>query len=157
MNGSCDVRLGEARTDFRTMSERREDAGLVLYVQHFHAQGEVLLEFVAGTGFSTEELTRVKQGFQALLEDVLERPEVPLRELRLMADTEQRRLLMDFHRTQAAYPEESCVHQLFDAQAQRTPHAPALCFDDGQREETLTYRQLDERANQLAHALRSRR
>ncbi len=52
--------------------------------------------------------------------------------------------------TAAEYPKDKCIHQLFERQAQKTPDATAVVFED----QTLTYRQLNERANQLAHYLR---
>ncbi len=62
-----------------------------------------------------------------------------------------RQVLVDWNDTRVDYPQDVCLHQLFEAQAARTPDAVALVFEDRQ----LTYRELDERANQLAHHLRS--
>jgi len=53
--------------------------------------------------------------------------------------------------TQADFPEHLCVHELFEAQVEQSPTAPAVLFD----QEQLTYQELNERANQLAHYLRS--
>jgi amino acid adenylation domain-containing protein len=54
--------------------------------------------------------------------------------------------------TGVAFPRDACLHQLFEAQTQRTPDATAVIFENQQ----LTYRELDERANQLAHHLAAR-
>jgi amino acid adenylation domain-containing protein len=59
-------------------------------------------------------------------------------------------LLVEWNQTEADYPRDKCVHQLFEAQAERTPDAIAVVFEDQQ----LTYRELNERSNQLAHHLR---
>lgn len=59
------------------------------------------------------------------------------------------RLPVAWNATQATYPKEQCISQLFEAQVERSPEAAALIFD-GQE---LTYRELNERANQLAHHL----
>ncbi|MBM7113159.1 amino acid adenylation domain-containing protein [Archangium primigenium] len=155
VGGASDVLLGEARARFHYVVQPHESAGLTVYMEDIHAEGAVRVAFVAGPSFHAEDLTRLRQGFQCLLEDALERPEVPLRELRLMTDAERQRLLGDFNASAMPVPEQ-CVHQLFEAQVARTPHAPALCFEDGPHSVTLTYRELDSRANQLAHALRSR-
>ena len=56
---------------------------------------------------------------------------------------------MEWNRTEAAYPKDRCLHELFEEQVERTPDATAVVFEDKQ----LTYRQLNERANQLAHHL----
>src|SRR5207248_74364 len=62
---------------------------------------------------------------------------------------ERQQLLVDWNATQAAYPKDKCIHLLFEAQVERTPEAVAVVFDRQQ----LTYRELNQRANQLAHYL----
>jgi amino acid adenylation domain-containing protein len=71
----------------------------------------------------------------------------------LLADAESRQRLVDSDATQARFPPGLCVHQLFEAQATATPEALAAVFE----EEQLTYRELNVRANQLAHHLQSLR
>lgn len=69
----------------------------------------------------------------------------------LSPEDERRRLLVEWNETHAAYPENVCIHQLFEEQAARTPEAQALV--SGPR--SLTYRQLNEQANRLAHYLQT--
>jgi amino acid adenylation domain-containing protein len=59
------------------------------------------------------------------------------------------RVLEEWNRTEAEYPSDACIHALFEAQAERTPDAVAVSGEDGR----LTYRELNERANRLAHHL----
>ncbi|MGZ6530155.1 MAG: non-ribosomal peptide synthetase, partial [Tumebacillaceae bacterium] len=59
---------------------------------------------------------------------------------------------IDWNRTQADFPDDRCVQELFEEQVKRTPHAQALIFEN----ETMTYTELNRRANQLAHHLRKR-
>ena len=61
-------------------------------------------------------------------------------------------MLEEWNRTAAEVPADRCIHELFEAQAARAPGAVAVRFE----EESLTYRELNERANQLAHSLRRR-
>ncbi|HEX8851948.1 MAG TPA: amino acid adenylation domain-containing protein, partial [Pyrinomonadaceae bacterium] len=68
----------------------------------------------------------------------------------LTAD-EERLILSDWNRTQAAYTQNLCLHQLFEQQAARTPDATALIFED----ERISYAELNGRANRLAHHLRA--
>ena len=71
------------------------------------------------------------------------------RTARLSAD-ERHRILVEWNRTEAEYPADKCIHELIEEQAERAPDAIAV-----QREhETLTYREFNQRANQLAHYLR---
>ncbi|HVH13979.1 MAG TPA: AMP-binding protein, partial [Longimicrobium sp.] len=58
-------------------------------------------------------------------------------------------VIEEWNRTEAPYPADRCIHQLFEAQAEATPHAVAVVHE----EEALTYRELNERANRLAHHL----
>lgn len=66
--------------------------------------------------------------------------------------TEQHALMDTWQQTQREYLRHSCLHQHFETQVARTPEALAIAFEDGQ----LTYRELDRRANQLAHTLQQR-
>jgi amino acid adenylation domain-containing protein len=67
------------------------------------------------------------------------------------SDTHERhRVLQEWNRTAVPYPRHLCIHQIFEAQAERTPEAVALVSEPDQ----LNYRELNERANQVAHALR---
>jgi amino acid adenylation domain-containing protein len=65
-------------------------------------------------------------------------------------EAERRQLLFDWNDTLTDYPRHQCIHQLFEEQAGKRPEAVALRFRDQQ----MTYRQLNERANQVAHRLR---
>ena len=67
----------------------------------------------------------------------------------LLAEEEKRRILVEWNDTQADYPRDKCIQQLFEAQVERTPDAVAVVCEN----EQLTYRELNRRANQLAHLL----
>jgi len=88
--------------------------------------------------------------FQTLLAAAVANPETSVSRLPLLNTAERQQLLVDWNHTTADYP-NLCLHQLFEAQAARTPDRPALRFAD----ELLTYRQLNQRSNQFAHYLRS--
>ncbi|HEU4561305.1 MAG TPA: amino acid adenylation domain-containing protein [Longimicrobium sp.] len=76
-------------------------------------------------------------------------PECPLESIEVLAAAERRQVLEAWNRTEAEYPADRCIHELFEAQVARTPGAVAVRFE----EESLTYRELNERANRLAHYL----
>ena len=71
--------------------------------------------------------------------------------LPLLSDAERHQLLVEWNATEADYPRDKCVHELFEAQAARTPDAIAVVHDDAR----LTYAELNARANRLAHHLRT--
>src|SRR5215210_8564591 len=86
-----------------------------------------------------------------LLRGIVEDPDQRLSELPLLSEAERHRLLLGWNDTATEYPRDRCVHELFEEQVERTPHAVAVVFEDQQ----LTYRELNRRANQLAHHLRA--
>ncbi|UFP93833.1 non-ribosomal peptide synthetase [Gloeobacter morelensis] len=90
--------------------------------------------------------------WQALLADAAEQPQLPPGRLAVLGEDERRRLLVDCNSAPAAAPLAGCFPRLFEAQVERTPDATALVYEAQQ----LTYRELNRRANQLAHHLRSR-
>ena len=96
----------------------------------------------------TRTFSRIEGQFAAFLSDLL-RGGKRVQELTILANEESERLLSEWNRTEAAYERDRCVHQLFEAQAQRTPDAIALVS----RGEELTYAKLNARSNQVAHHL----
>ncbi|MEH2067460.1 MAG: MupA/Atu3671 family FMN-dependent luciferase-like monooxygenase [Nostoc sp.] len=101
--------------------------------------------------FDAATISRILGYFQTLVEGIITDPEQRLFELPLLSEAEQHQLLVEWNNTQADYPQDKCIHQLFEAQVERTPNAIALEIADQQ----LTYRELNCRANQLAHHLQS--
>ena len=72
-------------------------------------------------------------------------------EAQVLDAAERQKLLVEWNQTELEYPREACIHELFEAQVERTPDAVAAIFAG----EEITYRELNRRANQLAHHLRS--
>ncbi len=89
---------------------------------------------------------------ETLLQAMLARPRAGLAELPLLTQDERRQVLIDWNATHTAYPQERLVHELFEAQAARAPDAVALVFEG----HTLTYAELNARANRVAYYLRGR-
>lgn len=102
--------------------------------------------------FRAADVERLGSEFVTLLESVTKSPEAPIRELEILSKAERDRLLFEFNSTSRHVPLDKCFHELFEQQVERTPLAVAVQFEDQQ----LTYAQLNERANQLAHYLRRR-
>jgi amino acid adenylation domain-containing protein len=102
--------------------------------------------------FAPATITRLAAQFQTLLAGIVAEPAARLAALPLLSADARRQLLVEWNNTAAAYPQDRCLHQLFEAQAARTPDAIALIFAD----QALTYAELNARANQLAYALIAR-
>ncbi len=99
--------------------------------------------------FDRSTIHRMIGHFRTLLEAIAEQPNRRISKLPLLTQSEKKQLLEDWNQTQADYP-AACIHELFEAQAEKTPDAVALVCE----EEQVTYRELNCRANQVAHHLR---
>ena len=100
--------------------------------------------------FDRSTIERMIGHFQTLLEGIVANPDQLISTLPLLTEAERHQLLVEWNDTAAEYPKDSCIHELFEAQVERTPDAIAAEFE-GKR---LSYRELNSRANQLAHYLR---
>ncbi|MEG4490502.1 amino acid adenylation domain-containing protein [Microcoleus sp. D3_18_C4] len=101
--------------------------------------------------FEDSAIARMLGHLQTLLEGMTANPERKLSELPLLSAAERQQLLVQWNDTQADYPKNSSIHELFAAQTERTPDAVAAICEN----EQLTYRELNAKANQIAHYLQS--
>jgi len=99
--------------------------------------------------FQPSTIARMHGHFQILLEGIIANADTRICELPLLSDRERHQLLVEWNNTQVDYPKDSTIHQLFEAQVERTPDAIAVVFED----QKLTYGELNKRANQVAHYL----
>lgn len=99
--------------------------------------------------FDGETITRMAGHFQTLLEGIIANPQQQVSQLPLLTEAERHQLLIEWNNTQTDYPKDKCIHQLFEYRVEQTPDAVAVVFDEQQ----LTYRELNNRANQLAQYL----
>ena len=113
---------------------------------------EIWLEMEYSTDlFEDARIARMLGHFQTLLESVVANPDEYLSELPLLTLAERRLMLEEWNRTELSYPRERLLHELIEEQVDRTPDAVAAVFEDRR----VTYRQLNTRANRIAHHLRS--
>ena len=99
--------------------------------------------------FDAETIARMWRHYRTLLEAVVRNPETRLSDLPLLGDDEKQQLLTDWNKTLTDHPEDKCIHQMFENQVHRSPHALAVTYED----EHWTYQELNQRANQLARYL----
>jgi len=107
--------------------------------------------------FDASTIERFVRHYRNLLEAVVRNPETRLADLPLLAEGERRQLLAEWNDTRAPFPHDECLHQLFERQVKRTPDGVALRFvETNGAVSQLTYRELNERADQLARHLRNK-
>ncbi|OKH53430.1 non-ribosomal peptide synthetase [Calothrix sp. HK-06] len=125
--------------------------------------------------FDEATITRMLGHFQVLLESIVNNPEQNIANLPLLTPAEQHQLLVEWNNTHADYPQDKCIHQLFEEQIEKNSNAPALIFplktiqnchsERSEESQTLTemfryaqhdkstYEQLNIRSNKIAHYL----
>ncbi|WP_055108259.1 non-ribosomal peptide synthetase [Paenibacillus ihumii] len=148
-------------------SGMEEQPGLGFAVQETdtHEQTNYNLTFMAAPGeeivlkmtfnsnvYSHALIKQLLKHFVHLSRQVAADPTQRIGELEIITEAEKRRIAEDFNATQAPYPKEKTVVELFEEQVKRLGEQPAVIYGGQQ----LSYRELDERSSQLAHALRSR-
>ena len=101
--------------------------------------------------FDAASIERLLLHYEVLLEAAVAAPGTPVSQLPMLSLDEREQILVRWNATEVEYPRTLCLHELFEAQALRTPEAVACVFEEKQ----LTYGDLNARANQLAHTLRS--
>ncbi|WP_051871244.1 non-ribosomal peptide synthetase [Streptomyces sclerotialus] len=140
--------LGTEPLDFASRATKYD---LMISVHDTGTAVRALVEYPTDL-FDASTVDRLLGHFLTTLEGAVARPEAPLSELPLLTEAEQRAALHDWNATRAPFPQDACLHQLFEQHADRRPEAPAvLCGGLGGW--AVTYRELEERANRLAHRL----
>lgn len=100
--------------------------------------------------FKSDTIRRMLSHFQVLLESVVRNPSERVSRLPMLTPHERQQIVVEWNDTTADYHKNVCIHELFEAQAKKTPDAVALVCGS----EQLTYAELDRRANQLANYLK---
>ena len=122
-----------------TLSIAETDKGLVASIEYATAL------------FEASTIDRMARHYCALLEGIASDPDRRIGELDMLEAAERHRLLVEWNDTATDYPQDKLVHELFEEQAARAPEAVALVYEGAQ----LSYGELNERANRLAHHLRA--
>ncbi|MFN2513868.1 MAG: amino acid adenylation domain-containing protein [Pyrinomonadaceae bacterium] len=99
--------------------------------------------------FRREDVERIAEQYAEMLASATSEPEAQVTHFNLHSARARRQLVSEWNATTVPFARHLCVQELFQAQAERTPESVAVVFED----ERITYRELNERANQLAHHL----
>ncbi len=115
-------------------------------------RGEFECAFTCNTDlFDSETIHRMIGHFRVMLDSMIADPEQRVAELPILTPDERQQLLVEWTDTRTLHPQTQCLHQLFEEQVARTPGTVAVVFED----QPYTYRELNQRANQVAHYLQS--
>ena len=101
--------------------------------------------------FEEATITRMLGHYQRLLEGIVQDPGQWISRLPLLTEAERHQLLIEWNGTTTDYPRSECIHELFEAQTEKTPDATAVQLEN----DRLSYGELNRRANKVAHYLRT--
>ncbi|WP_460900642.1 condensation domain-containing protein, partial [Paraburkholderia jirisanensis] len=147
-----DHMYGSALSRVVALDNGAEQTPLSIFVRDYHPHEDVVVDFNFNTAALTfDEAAQIQQRVALLLATVLEMADVPVGLLPLIDQQERESLLVGLNDTAVDYPRDTFVHALFEQQVEATPEAVAAVFEAQQ----VSYRELNARANQLAHHLLS--
>jgi len=133
-----------------SFEQAREETNYDLSLSAYKSNQLILNLMYKPDKYGREEIEIISERLGELLREVVADPSRKVSEMRSITEKEKGSILGEFNDTAVEYPKEKTVIQLFEEQVRRTPNHIAVVFE----EEKITYRQLNERANILAHKLR---
>ncbi len=102
--------------------------------------------------FKQETAKRMGRHFVSVLSSIVSQPEIKLANIELVSEKEKDQILIDFNNTQTEYPKDKTIQELFEGQVEKNPDHIAVIFENQQ----LTYKEVNDKANQLARTLREK-
>lgn len=145
-----DVAFGEAKSHVSAMINEHQGTPLTLWVCEFHDDEPVQLEFAFNRAyFSLDEVETIQRRFLSILDHVQEQPNIRVKNIPLLTEHEFKLTTLEWNATKQKLPATCALQQLIEAQSDNAPDAAAVVFGD----QVLTYRELNVRANRLAHYL----
>ena len=142
------LNLGDVRITTFDIETKTSQFDLTLNLEEIKDKLEGYMEYNSDI-FKEDTISRIINYYMQVLETVSDNSEVKIADIELLDEKEKHKLLVEWNNTQANYPQDKCIHQLFEEQVAKTPDNIAIIFEDKQ----LTYSELNSRANQLAHTL----
>ncbi|HYH79110.1 MAG TPA: amino acid adenylation domain-containing protein, partial [Longimicrobium sp.] len=150
--GGRGQQAGQAREGVRGVrAQERTNYPVALAVNDFGEELSLTAQ-VAAPADAEQVCWMMHTALERLVEALELSPGRAIGSIDVLPEAERRVVVEEWNRTDAEYPAGACIHELFEAQAARTPDAVAVRFE----EESLTYAELDGRANRLANHLRRR-
>lgn len=126
---------------------------LQLVIKDWSERGNLTLDFdYRLSDFNEPQIERLYHSLNNISDQLLGVSGIQIGQMDILSDQERQHLLFDFNATASTYPQDKTIHQLFEAQVQKTPDKTAICF--GTR--VMTYLELNEKANRLARLLRNK-
>ena len=130
----------------------KEFGKLAIALSDFHSNDDPFIEYSFNQScLSESRVVDISLRIEEIMKQAVQGWDRPLGELSMLHEGEFERLVYEFNNTFSKYPKEALIHELFEQQVEQTPEAVAVVYES----ERLTYAELNAKANQLAHRLRS--
>lgn len=147
-NGYPKINLENAKTEYYTPDSKTSKFDLTLEVIPFDNELSLRFEYCTKL-FDEEFIKRFSIHYNNILNIVLDNLHIKLSEIDMLSKDEKSQILYEFNNTKVDYPSNKTIIELFEKQVKKTPNNIAIIFND----KTLTYKELNEKANQLARFL----
>ncbi|HLP58252.1 MAG TPA: condensation domain-containing protein, partial [Candidatus Deferrimicrobium sp.] len=121
---------------------------LTFFIHESSNDIELDIEYYTGI-FKEETILRLLSHFKNIIKAIAAQPSLKLKDIDMMSAAEKKQVLHEFNNTAVEYPKEQTIHGLFGEQVNKIPDRIALVYED----KALSFRALDQKANQLAHYL----
>ena len=144
------VVFGDQRAELLSVPMTTSKYDFTFNVMPMKSNVAVMVEYCTDL-YREGTMRRLMDSYRLILEQMLDSSRL-LKDISTISEREKHRLLVEFNDTAVDYPRDKCVHALFEEQAARTPDKAAVIACD----RTLTYRELNEEANRIAHGLMER-
>ncbi|WP_200802847.1 AMP-binding protein, partial [Clostridium cavendishii] len=101
--------------------------------------------------YSKNNVEKIKNHFVNLIDEIITNENILVKDMEILGEDEKNKLLIEFNKTEAHYPNNKTIQELFEEQVEKTPNNIAVVFEN----KSITYKELNERANSLASILRN--
>jgi amino acid adenylation domain-containing protein/non-ribosomal peptide synthase protein (TIGR01720 family) len=126
---------------------------LQLVIKDWNVSGSLILDFdYKVNDYTAEQIDGIYGRLNNLIDRILLNPNQEIGKIDMLSEEEKKRVVFDINATEAEYPRKKTITQLFEEQTDKTPERTAISFNDI----AMTYRELNEKANDLARFLRER-
>ncbi|WP_132945411.1 non-ribosomal peptide synthetase [Tumebacillus sp. BK434] len=147
-DSGAEMLLGDLPLQAWALERRAAQFDITLMMAEVNGQLVASFEYDLGL-FDSATIERMAAHYEILLAALVSQPALAVGEVSMLPAAERERLLVEWNRTAVDFGADGALHRLFEAQAARTPDAVAVVVEDRR----LTYRELNEAANRLAHLL----
>ncbi|MHA4842637.1 amino acid adenylation domain-containing protein [Flavitalea antarctica] len=145
------LKLGELEISLEEIESKLSKFDITVFISESEDGLKGLVRYASDL-YTEPTIRRMMAHFQNLLATIIQEPTERIGNISLLTDQEEKEYLQEFNASKVEYSKQSTIVDLFEEQAARTPDSTAVVFE----EHSLSYKALNERANQLAHYLRTR-